>query len=215
MAKEFPATGPFIYPTLEFLLSINQHNVMPRSYRVSAEVDVSVTEEEVRTLHRVGRPWELWWSCPVTSEMGGDGVPILRVTTELAKSGYVAAGLGYPRIKSMRFVLPEDDSASDDAMSGEDTVPKSEDSGPKGAPQPTPPSSGDEAASQPAPEPRPGPSGRQEHPAPGNLMGSQRTRPQLIWSMSRHPQPEVVEISSSSDSATSPSLLDETKKEKN
>ena len=212
MATELPLRRKYLFPTLEFLISINQTGKMPKLYTIEGAVQVDVREEEVRAFHEVGRTWELWWSCPVATEVGGDGVLVLRLSTEMAKSGFIGSGQNYPRIKTMRLVTPREEEGSDDEMaSSEDARPRSEVSDDKGRSPVI--SSSDESGPKPGlgSQPLPGPSGTQESTMAPIRGASMPARQRL--SLSLHKPPEVIVLSSSSESPDSPSML-EPKKEK-
>ena len=213
MATELPVRLKYLFPTLEFLIKINQTGRMPKLYSIEGTVQVDIREEEVRAFHQVGRTWELWWSCPVATEVGRDGVLALRLSTEMAKSGFIGSGQNYPRIKSMRLVTPREEEGSDDEMaSGEDAVPKSDVSDDNGRSPAI--SSSDEAGQKPGlgSQPLPGPSGTQGSEMAPIRGASMPARQRLTLSL--HKPPELVVISSSSESQDSPSLLEPKKEDK-
>lgn len=191
---------PAIFPTLELLQIINSR--MPRQYTIEGTVQVNVREEEVKALHQVGRDWDIWWSCPVVTEMGRDGVIAIKLSTELAKSGFMGLGLNYPRVKVLKRIYPEEEANTDEDMEANDTlVPGSDGSDD----QDSSPSllKGGQVGQEPD-QALAGPSSQggfqlQRGSEVGTSTGAGRPRPVL----SLRPMPEVITVSSSSDSPDS------------
>jgi len=84
---------------------------MPRFFSIESNVSVRIWEQEVDALEQVGRPFRLYWSCPVEVARNNDGFLYLRYNEARAESGYVAQQFKNV-FHGIKLVLPEGDTPS-------------------------------------------------------------------------------------------------------
>jgi len=84
---------------------------MSHSFKIRANVDVKIWQQEVEALSSVGRPFSLYWSCPVDIIRNEDGVAYLRYNSSLSQSGYVAIHVP-SHLRGARAAFPESDTST-------------------------------------------------------------------------------------------------------